>query len=114
MQIQVSCKAPPPTTEKDVFESALPHVKSFKCVCVCVRSFLCRVVAVDEQNRVAVFSLPSDAEIQLTADRATFFLVRVTLASHDRSPDQLDPNACCTCFSTKCTWCPDSSSAWST
>lgn len=51
---------------------------SLACVCVCVRarSFLCRVVAIDEQNRVAVFSLPADAEIQLSSERASFFLVR--------------------------------------
>lgn len=45
-------------------------------VCVCLRSFLCRVVAIDEHNRVAVLSLPADADIQLTSERASFFLVR--------------------------------------
>uniref|UniRef100_A0AAQ4S3F6 Laminin subunit alpha-5 n=1 Tax=Gasterosteus aculeatus aculeatus TaxID=481459 RepID=A0AAQ4S3F6_GASAC len=42
-------------------------------------SFLCRAVAIDGQNRAAVFSLPADAEIQLSADRASFFLHKVYL-----------------------------------
>lgn len=33
-------------------------------------------MAVDEQNRVAVFSLPTDADVQLSSDRASFFLVQ--------------------------------------
>lgn len=46
-------------------------------VCVCVRtcSFLCRAVAIDEQHRAALLSLPADAEIQLSSERASFFLV---------------------------------------
>lgn len=46
---------------------------------MCSCSFLCRVVAVDEQNRVAVLSLPADAEIQLIAEQASFFLVGTVL-----------------------------------
>lgn len=47
------------------------------CVCVCVCSFLCRGVATDEQQQVAVLSLPAEAEIQLSSERGSFFLVRV-------------------------------------
>ncbi|XP_035998362.1 laminin subunit alpha-5 [Fundulus heteroclitus] len=45
----------------------------------CKFSFLCRAVAVDEQNRVAVFTLPADAEVQLSSERASFFLHKVYL-----------------------------------
>uniref|UniRef100_A0A3Q3WGN0 Uncharacterized protein n=1 Tax=Mola mola TaxID=94237 RepID=A0A3Q3WGN0_MOLML len=61
----------------------------------CKYSFLCRVVAIDRHNRVAVFSLPADAEIQLTSERATRFT--------DESPIRETKCCCCSAFS------PDSS-----
>ncbi|XP_039878777.1 laminin subunit alpha-5 isoform X1 [Simochromis diagramma] len=75
----------------------------------CRYSFLCRVVAVDEQNRVAVFSLPSDAEIQLTADRATFFLHKVYLVPRQQfSMEHVAPRV--HCIGTHGHFSPDSSS----
>lgn len=54
------------------------------CVCVCTCSFLCRAVAIDDHNRVAVLSLPADTEIRITSERATFFLVRAAgICLHD-------------------------------
>ncbi|KAF3860796.1 hypothetical protein F7725_001051, partial [Dissostichus mawsoni] len=50
----------------------------------CKYSFLCRAVAIDGQNRVAVFSLPENAEIQLISDRASFFLHKVYLVPKDQ------------------------------
>lgn len=52
---------------------ALFSVSSPVCACAC--SFLCRAVAIDEHHRVALLSLPVDAEIQLSSERASFFLV---------------------------------------
>ncbi|XP_055747285.1 laminin subunit alpha-5-like [Salvelinus fontinalis] len=50
----------------------------------CKYSFLCRVVTIDEMNRVAVFTLPTDAEVQLIADRASFFLHKVYLVPREK------------------------------
>lgn len=49
----------------------------YVCVYLYVCSFLCRAVATDEHHRVAVLSLPADAEIHLSSERASFFLVGV-------------------------------------
>lgn len=68
------------------------------CVCVCVSSFLCRVVAIDADHRVAIFSLGADTEIQLTSDRASFFLVR--------TPSTL------TCAALSCVVCLNESNRW--
>uniref|UniRef100_A0A4W5KZQ5 Uncharacterized protein n=1 Tax=Hucho hucho TaxID=62062 RepID=A0A4W5KZQ5_9TELE len=35
-------------------------------------------------NRVAVFTLPTDAEVQLIADRASFFLHKVYLVPREK------------------------------
>ncbi|XP_047462931.1 laminin subunit alpha-5 isoform X2 [Mugil cephalus] len=75
----------------------------------CKYSFLCRVVAIDEQNRVAVFSLPASAEIQLTSDRASFFLHKVYLVPKDQfTMEYVDPKV--QCISTHGQFSPDSSS----
>ncbi|XP_075883000.1 laminin subunit alpha-5 isoform X3 [Nelusetta ayraudi] len=49
----------------------------------CKFSFLCRAVAIDEQHRVALLSLPADAEIQLSSERASFFLHKVFLVPRE-------------------------------
>ncbi|KAL7397953.1 hypothetical protein ABVT39_002224 [Epinephelus coioides] len=75
----------------------------------CKYSFLCRVVAIDEQNRVAVFSLPADVEIQLISDRASFFLHKVYLVPKDQfTMEYVEPNV--HCISTHGQFSPDSSS----
>uniref|UniRef100_UPI0037E9B905 laminin subunit alpha-5 n=1 Tax=Semicossyphus pulcher TaxID=241346 RepID=UPI0037E9B905 len=75
----------------------------------CKYSFLCRVVAIDEQNRVAVFSLPADAEIQLISDRASFFLHKVYLVPKDQfSMEYVEPKV--HCISTHGQFSPESSS----
>lgn len=75
----------------------------------CKYSFLCRVVAIDEQNRVAVFSLPADVEIQLISDRASFFLHKVYLVPKDQfTMGYVEPNV--HCISTHGQFSPDSSS----
>ncbi|XP_041655744.1 laminin subunit alpha-5 isoform X2 [Cheilinus undulatus] len=75
----------------------------------CKYSFLCRAVAIDEQNRVAVFSLPADPEIQLMSDRASFFLHKVYLVPKDQfSMEYVEPKV--HCISTQGEFAPDSSS----
>ncbi|XP_045913044.1 laminin subunit alpha-5 isoform X2 [Micropterus dolomieu] len=75
----------------------------------CRYSFLCRVVAIDEQNRVAVFSLPADAEIQLISDRASFFLHKLYLVPKDHfTMEYVEPKV--HCISTHGQFSPDSSS----
>uniref|UniRef100_A0A671Z2E7 Laminin, alpha 5 n=1 Tax=Sparus aurata TaxID=8175 RepID=A0A671Z2E7_SPAAU len=75
----------------------------------CKYSFLCRVVAVDEQNRVAVLSLPADAEIQLIAEQASFFLHKVYLVPKDQfTMEHVEPKV--HCISTHGQFSPDSSS----
>ncbi|XP_070695085.1 laminin subunit alpha-5 [Pempheris klunzingeri] len=75
----------------------------------CKNSFLCRVVAIDEQNRVAVFSLPTNAEIQLISDRTSFFLHKVFLVPKDQfSMEYVEPKV--HCISTHGQFSPDSSS----
>ncbi|XP_041858853.1 laminin subunit alpha-5 isoform X2 [Melanotaenia boesemani] len=75
----------------------------------CKYSFLCRSVATDEQNRVAVFSLPADTEIQLISDRASFFLHKVYLVPKDQfTMEYVEPKV--HCISTHGHFSPDSSS----
>ncbi|KAK5624087.1 hypothetical protein CRENBAI_015003 [Crenichthys baileyi] len=75
----------------------------------CKFSFLCRVVAVDEQNRVAVFSLPADTEIQLSSERASFFLHKVYLVPRDLfTMEYVEPKV--HCISTHGQFSPESSS----
>ncbi|KAM8862639.1 laminin subunit alpha-5 isoform 2-T2 [Spinachia spinachia] len=75
----------------------------------CKYSFLCRVVAIDGQNRAAVFSLPSDAEIQLSSDRASFFLHKVYLVPKGEfTMEFVKPKV--HCISTHGQFSPDSSS----
>ncbi|XP_036961278.1 laminin subunit alpha-5 isoform X1 [Acanthopagrus latus] len=75
----------------------------------CKYSFLCRVVAVDEQNRVAVLSLPADAEIQLISEQASFFLHKVYLVPKDQfTMEHVEPKV--HCISTHGQFSPDSSS----
>ncbi|XP_024119648.2 laminin subunit alpha-5 isoform X2 [Oryzias melastigma] len=75
----------------------------------CKYSFLCRAVATDEQRRVSVFSLPADAEIQLSSDRASFFLHQVYLIPADRfTMEYAEPKV--HCINTHGRFSPDSSS----
>uniref|UniRef100_A0A8D3CPA0 Laminin subunit alpha-5 n=1 Tax=Scophthalmus maximus TaxID=52904 RepID=A0A8D3CPA0_SCOMX len=75
----------------------------------CKYSFLCRVVAIDAQNRVAVFTLPADAEVQLVSDRASFFLHKVYLVPKDQfTMEHVAPKV--HCISTHGQFSPDSSS----
>ncbi|XP_064877179.1 laminin subunit alpha-5-like [Oncorhynchus nerka] len=62
----------------------------------CKYSFLCRVVTIDEMNRVAVFTLPTDAEVQLIADRASFLLHKVYLVPREKfTMEYLAPKVHC-------------------
>ncbi|KAM3618812.1 uncharacterized protein V6R79_025116 [Siganus canaliculatus] len=73
----------------------------------CKYSFLCRVVAIDDLNRVAVFSLPADVEIQLSSDRASFFLHKVYLVPKDQfTMEHVEPKV--HCISTHGQFAPDS------
>nr|XP_033943330.1 laminin subunit alpha-5 isoform X2 [Pseudochaenichthys georgianus] len=75
----------------------------------CKYSFLCRAVAIDGQSRVAVFSLPENAEIQLISDRASFFLHKVYLVPKDQfTMEDVEPKV--HCISTHGQFSPDSSS----
>lgn len=75
----------------------------------CKYSFLCRVVAIDEQSRVSVFSLPADAEVQLISERASFFLHKVFLVPKDQfSMEFVEPKV--HCISTHGQFAPDTSS----
>ncbi|KAM9343060.1 laminin subunit alpha-5 isoform 2-T2 [Pholidichthys leucotaenia] len=75
----------------------------------CTYSFLCRAVVIDEQNRVAVFSLPSDPQIHINSDRASFFLHKVFLVPKDQfSMEYVEPEIYC--ISTHGLFSPDSSS----
>nr|XP_020464725.1 laminin subunit alpha-5 [Monopterus albus] len=75
----------------------------------CKYSFLCRVVATDKHNRVAVFSLPADTEVQLISDRASFFLHKVYLVPEDQfTMEYVEPRVYC--ISTQGRFSPDSSS----
>lgn len=75
----------------------------------CKYSFLCRVVAMDDQNRVATFSLPTNTEIHLISDRASFFLHKIYLVPKEQfSMEYVEPNV--HCISTHGQFSPDSSS----
>lgn len=60
----------------DIFFHTCWWISVFVSLCVC--SFLCRAVSIDDMKRVAVFSLSTEADIQLIAAdrRSSFFLVR--------------------------------------
>ncbi|XP_029690196.1 laminin subunit alpha-5 isoform X2 [Takifugu rubripes] len=75
----------------------------------CRYSFLCRAVAIDDHNRVAVLSLPADTEIRITSERATFFLHKVFLVPKDQfQVDFIEPKV--HCINTHGQFSPDSSS----
>ncbi|KAM3872260.1 laminin subunit alpha-5 [Diretmus argenteus] len=75
----------------------------------CKYSFLCRAVTIDVQHRVAVFSLPSDVEVQFISDRASFFLHKVYLVPSDQfTMEYLAPKV--HCISTHGQFSPDSAS----
>ncbi|KAK7884080.1 hypothetical protein WMY93_027203 [Mugilogobius chulae] len=75
----------------------------------CKYSFLCRAVAIDDQNRVSVFSLPADAEVLLSAERASFFLHKVYLVPKDQfTMEFVEPKV--HCISTHGQFAPDSTS----
>ncbi|XP_061621466.1 laminin subunit alpha-5 isoform X2 [Phyllopteryx taeniolatus] len=62
----------------------------------CTFSFLCRAVAVDEHKRVARFSLPGDTELQLSAEKAGFFLHKIYLVPQEHfSMEYVDPKVLC-------------------
>uniref|UniRef100_A0A8B9M1E1 Laminin, alpha 5 n=1 Tax=Astyanax mexicanus TaxID=7994 RepID=A0A8B9M1E1_ASTMX len=70
---------------------------------------LCRSLAVDELKRVAVFTLSSDADVQLVADRSSFFLHKVFLIPHAQfTMEYLSPRV--HCISTHGHFAPDSAS----
>ncbi|KAM9752098.1 laminin subunit alpha-5 isoform 2-T2 [Menidia menidia] len=75
----------------------------------CKYSFLCRAVAIDDQNRVAVFSLPADPEIQLSSDRSSFFLHKVYLVPQEQfTMEYVEPEV--HCINSHGQFSPDSSS----
>ncbi|XP_072512537.1 laminin subunit alpha-5 isoform X2 [Salminus brasiliensis] len=75
----------------------------------CKYSFLCRAVSVDDMKRVAVFTLSSDADVQLVADRSSFFLHKVFLIPHAQfTMEYLSPRV--HCISTHGHFAPDSGS----
>ncbi|MGH0140359.1 UNVERIFIED_CONTAM: hypothetical protein FKN15_048109 [Acipenser sinensis] len=73
----------------------------------CKYSFLCRGVAVDSKNRVAVFGLTTEGDVQFIADRANFFLYKVYLIPHEEfTMEYVEPKM--HCISTHGTFSPDS------
>ncbi|XP_052396695.1 laminin subunit alpha-5-like [Carassius gibelio] len=75
----------------------------------CKYSFLCRAVSVDDQKRVAVFNLSTDADIQLSTDRSSFFLHKVFLVPRAQfTMEYLKPSV--HCISTHGHFSPDSGS----
>ncbi|XP_051518234.1 laminin subunit alpha-5 [Myxocyprinus asiaticus] len=75
----------------------------------CKYSFLCRAVSVDDMKRVAVFTLSAEADIQLIADRSSFFLHKVFLIPRDQfTMEYLKPRV--HCISTHGHFSPDSGS----
>ncbi|KAG2461856.1 LAMA5 protein, partial [Polypterus senegalus] len=76
-------------------------------VAPCRYSFLCRSVAIDTKHRVSVFELATEAVIQLTADKANFFLHKVFLIPHNHfAMEYVKPRM--HCISTHGTFSPDS------
>ncbi|XP_051961295.1 laminin subunit alpha-5-like [Xyrauchen texanus] len=75
----------------------------------CKYSFLCRAVSVDDMKRVAVFTLSAEADIQLIADRSSFFLHKVFLIPRAQfTMEYLKPRV--HCISTHGHFSPDSGS----
>ncbi|KAJ8370727.1 hypothetical protein SKAU_G00107550 [Synaphobranchus kaupii] len=73
----------------------------------CKYSFLCRGVSVDDKNRVAIFTLSTDIDVQFIADRSSFFLYKVYLIPHEQfTMEYLKPKV--HCISTHGTFAPDS------
>ncbi|MGH0133733.1 UNVERIFIED_CONTAM: hypothetical protein FKN15_025415 [Acipenser sinensis] len=62
----------------------------------CKYSFLCRSVVVDGKNRIAVYELPTNAELLLQASTANFLLYKVYVASaEDFSTEYVNPKVHC-------------------
>ncbi|ETE62973.1 Laminin subunit alpha-5, partial [Ophiophagus hannah] len=60
------------------------------------RSFLCRGIVVDSQNRLAAFELDTEARVQFTADQARFFLYKVHLIPYEQfTLEFLEPKVHC-------------------
>uniref|UniRef100_A0A673I5R5 Laminin subunit alpha-5 n=1 Tax=Sinocyclocheilus rhinocerous TaxID=307959 RepID=A0A673I5R5_9TELE len=75
----------------------------------CKYSFLCRAVSVDDKKRVAVFTLSTEADIQLSTDRSSFFLHKVFLVPRAQfTMEYLKPRV--HCISTHGHFSPDSGS----
>ncbi|XP_043946347.1 laminin subunit alpha-5 [Protopterus annectens] len=73
-------------------DSQLGKVLIYKCKF----SFPCRSAVIDHQNRVKVFELSTEADIQLIADRANFFLHKVYLIpSKQFSMEYAEPKVHC-------------------
>ncbi|KAJ8408959.1 hypothetical protein AAFF_G00239800 [Aldrovandia affinis] len=73
----------------------------------CKYSYLCRAVSVDDKNRVAIFTLSTDADVQFIADRASFFLYKVYFIPHEQfTMEYLKPKV--HCISTHGSFSPDS------
>ncbi|KAJ8257343.1 hypothetical protein GJAV_G00184600 [Gymnothorax javanicus] len=73
----------------------------------CKYSFLCRAVSVDDKNRVAIFTLSTDIDLQFITDRASFFLYKVYLIPREQfTMEYLRPKV--HCISTHGTFAPDS------
>nr|XP_009294934.1 laminin subunit alpha-5 isoform X1 [Danio rerio] len=75
----------------------------------CKYSFLCRSVSVDDMKRVALFTISANAEIQLIAERSSFFLHKVFLIPRAQfTMEYLKPRV--HCISTHGHFAPDSGS----
>ncbi|KAB5546449.1 hypothetical protein PHYPO_G00072140 [Pangasianodon hypophthalmus] len=75
----------------------------------CKYSFLCRAVSIDEMQRIAVFTLSTEVDVQLIADRSNYFLHKVYLIPHARfTMEYLRPGV--HCISTHGHFAPDSAS----
>eukprot|EP00062_Callorhinchus_milii_P019363 gi/632973827/ref/XP_007903344.1/ PREDICTED: laminin subunit alpha-5 isoform X1 [Callorhinchus milii] len=62
----------------------------------CKYSFLCRGVTIDSLQRVAVYELPTDVELQIIADSAGLLLSKVYLIPHeDFNMEYVQPNVHC-------------------
>ncbi|XP_023375663.1 laminin subunit alpha-5, partial [Pteropus vampyrus] len=62
----------------------------------CLYSMLCRGTALDAQQHLAVFHLDTEASVQLTAERAHFFLHSVTLVPVETfTPEFVEPRVHC-------------------
>ncbi|XP_054881817.1 laminin subunit alpha-5-like, partial [Poeciliopsis prolifica] len=99
----------PQTLSVAVNSPGAPTQRHLVTLLHCKFSFLCRVVAVDDQNRVAVFSLATDADVQLSSERASFFLHKVYLVPKDVfTMEFVEPGL--HCIGTHGQFSPDSSS----